>query len=82
MQEPGEEASGVSLHTSAQLQRKRERRVARRSVCIAGFRVSVGVRGGPRACWWGGNPSFVSKEAKYTLIAVNEGNPKTLQVDG
>lgn len=50
MQEPGEEASGVSLHISAQLQRKRERCVARCSVCIAGFRVSVGVHGGPRAC--------------------------------
>lgn len=65
----------MSLHTSAPLQRKRERQVARRSVCIAGFRVSVGVRGGPRARWWGGNPSFVSKEVEYTLIAVNEGKP-------
>lgn len=82
MQGPGEEANGVSLHTSAQLQKKRERHVARCSVCIAGFRVSVGVRGGPRACWWGGNPSFVSKEAEYTLSAVNEENPKTVRVDG
>lgn len=79
MQEPGEEANGVSLHTSARLQRKR--RVARCSVCIAGFRVSVGVRRGPRGCWWGGNPSFVSKEAEYTLSAVNEGNPMMVRVD-
>lgn len=61
---------------------ERERHAARRSVCIAGFRVCVGVHGGPRACWWGGNPSFVSKEAEYTLGAVNEGNPKTVRADG
>lgn len=82
MREPGEEANGVSLHTSAQLQRKRERRVARRSVCIAGFRVSVGVRGGPRACWWGGNPSFVSKEVECALDEVNEKHPRMVRVKG
>lgn len=81
MQEPGGwGGNGVSLHTSVQLQR--ERHVARHSVCIAGFRVCVGVHGGLRACWWGGNPSFVSKEAQYTLSAVNEGNPKTARADG
>lgn len=61
---------------------ERERHVAHRSVCIAGFRVCVGVHGGPRARRWGGNPSFVSKEAEYTLSAVNEGNPTTVRADG
>lgn len=78
----GKRPMGCLCILFAQLQRKRERRVARCSVCLAGFRVSVSVCGGPRACWWGGNPSFVSKEAECTLSAVNEGNPKKVRVDG
>lgn len=72
---------GVSAYFCSALERERERRVAHRSVCIAGFRVCVGVHGGPRA-WWGGNPSFVSKQVEYTLSAVNEGSPQTTGADG
>lgn len=84
MQEPGKGGGGGlgCLYILVFSSTERERHVAHRSVCIGGFRVCVGVHGGPRARWWGGNPSFVSKEAEYTLSAVNEGNPKTVRADG
>ena len=42
----------------------------------------LGVCWGSGACRWGGNPSFVSEEARCGLCVFNGGNSKTVEAEG